>query len=95
MNEKKSARAHLIAGGFPPGSAAGHDHDYVRLRLLGLLTEWDVPASVANDFADIEKWLPVSRLLITDSPNIATASGRNGGGMLLSNWVMASRHSFW
>ena len=44
---------------------AGHDHDYARLRLLGLLAERDVPASVANDFADVEKWLPVSRLLIT------------------------------
>jgi uncharacterized protein len=65
MTEQTSARAHLIAGGFPPGSAAGHDHDYARLRLLGLLAERDVPASVANDFADIEKWLPVSRLLIT------------------------------
>jgi hypothetical protein len=60
-----SGRAHLIAGGFPPGSDAGHDHDYARLRLLGLLAERDVPASVANDFADVEKWLPVSRLLIT------------------------------
>jgi hypothetical protein len=65
MNGKESDRAHLIAGGFPPGSAAGHDHDYARLRLLGLLAEQDVPASVANDFADVEKWLPVSRLLIT------------------------------
>jgi type 1 glutamine amidotransferase len=65
MTETKSARAHLIAGGFPPGSPAGHDHDYARLRLLGLLAEQSVPASVANDFADVEKWLPVSRLLIT------------------------------
>ena len=65
MNEKNSGRVHLIAGGFPPGAAAGHDHDYARLRLLGLLAERDVPASVANDFADVEKWLPVSRLLIT------------------------------
>lgn len=65
MTEMKSARAHLIAGGFPPGSPAGHDHDYARLRLLGLLAEQSVPASVANDFADVEKWLPVSRLLIT------------------------------
>jgi uncharacterized protein len=47
------------------GSAAGHDHDYARLRLLRLLAEQDVPASVANDFADVEKWLPISRLLIT------------------------------
>ncbi|MGA3404067.1 MAG: ThuA domain-containing protein [Acetobacteraceae bacterium] len=65
MTEQKPGRAHLIAGGFPPGSGAGHDHDYARLRLLELLAERDVPASVANDFADIEKWLPVSRLLIT------------------------------
>jgi len=65
MTEAKPARAHLIAGGFPPGSSVGHDHDYARLRLLGLLAEQEVPASVANDFADVEKWLRVSRLLIT------------------------------
>jgi type 1 glutamine amidotransferase len=65
MTETKPGRAHLIAGGFPPGSSAGHDHDYARLRLLGLLAERDIPASVANDFADVEKWLPVTRLLIT------------------------------
>lgn len=65
MTDSKSGRAHLIAGGFPPGSSAGHDHDYARLRLLGLLAEQNVQASVANDFADVEKWLPVSRLLIT------------------------------
>src|SRR5947199_6902242 len=65
MAETKSGRAHLIAGGFPPGSAAGHDHDYARLRLLGLLAEQGVPTSVANDFTDVEKWLPSSRLLIT------------------------------
>jgi type 1 glutamine amidotransferase len=65
MAETNSRRAHLIAGGFPPGSMGGHDHDYARLRLLGLLAERDIPASVANDFADIEKWVPVSRLLIT------------------------------
>jgi uncharacterized protein len=44
---------------------SGHDHDYVRLRFLDLLAEKDVPASVANDFADVGKWLPVSQLLIT------------------------------
>ena len=59
MTQESSGRAHLIAGGFPPGSSAGHDHDYARLRLLGLLSERQVPASVANDFSDIEKWLPI------------------------------------
>src|SRR5216683_2513959 len=65
MTEMKAGRAHLVAGGFPHGSMGGHDHDYARLRLLSLLAERDVPASVANDFGDVEKWLPVSRLLIT------------------------------
>jgi type 1 glutamine amidotransferase len=65
MNGTKPNHAHLIAGGFPPGSLAGHDHDYARLRLLGLLAEQDIPASVGNDFADVEKWLAVSRLLIS------------------------------
>jgi len=65
MTAARPARAHLIAGGFPPGSSAGHDHDYARLRLLECLREQEIPASVANDFADVEKWLPVSRLLIT------------------------------
>lgn len=65
MAQMNSGRAHVITGGFPPGSMAGHDHDYARLQLLQLLAERKVPASVANDFADVEKWLPVGRLLIT------------------------------
>ncbi|MBV8888538.1 MAG: ThuA domain-containing protein [Alphaproteobacteria bacterium] len=65
MSDTTAGHAHLIAGGFPPGSYAGHDHDYARLRLLGLLAERDIPATVANDFADVEKWLPTARLLIT------------------------------
>jgi uncharacterized protein len=65
MTDTKYPRAHVVTGGFPPGSSAGHDHDHARLRLLQFLAERDVAASVANDFADIEKWLPLSRLLIT------------------------------
>ena len=34
-------RAHVIAGGFPPGSWGGHDHDYARLRILEQLKERD------------------------------------------------------
>jgi type 1 glutamine amidotransferase len=65
MPDTLPGRAHVIAGGFPPGSFAGHDHDYARLRLLSLLAEREVPASVANDFADLDNWLPLSRLLVT------------------------------
>lgn len=89
MTEKKFRRAHLIAGGFPPGSSAGHDHDHARLRLLGLLAEQDVAASVANDFADVEKWLPVSRLLITyvAGPYPDPAQCRT-----LRSWIEAGGH---
>ncbi|HXC26577.1 MAG TPA: ThuA domain-containing protein [Stellaceae bacterium] len=65
MAELTPGRAHLVTGGFPPGSMGGHDHDYARLRLLTLLAERGVPASVGNDFADIGKWLPTCQLLIT------------------------------
>jgi type 1 glutamine amidotransferase len=89
MAENNSGRAHLIAGGFPPASMAGHDHDYARLRLLGLLAEQDIPASVANDFADVEKWLPVSQLLITyvagPYPNALQTSA-------IERWLEAGGH---
>lgn len=65
MTQEPPRRAHLIAGGFPPGAPAGHDHDYARLRLLALLADQAVPASTGNDFADLAKWLPLSRLLVT------------------------------
>jgi hypothetical protein len=89
MTEKTSNRAHLITGGFPPGSAAGHDHDYARLKLLGLLSEAEIPASVGNDFADIGKWLPVSRLLITyvAGPYPDAAQSR-----VLRQWLDAGGH---
>ncbi len=59
-------RVHVVAGGFPRGSSAGHDIDYARLRILQLLQE-DVraQASVAGNFDDVEDWLPKSDLLVT------------------------------
>src|SRR5499425_3111550 len=89
MTATQPGRAHVIAGGFPPGSSAGHDHDHARLRLLGLLAERDVPASVANDFADVAKWLPVSRMLITyvagPYPDATQCS-------VIRSWVEAGGH---
>ena len=59
-------RVHLVTGGYPPGSPAGHDMDYARLRLLGFLAEHEeVATSVAGDFGDLDKWLAGTRLLIT------------------------------
>ena len=66
MSEPKPIRVHVITGGFPPGSPAGHDMDYARLRILQLLQENpQVFSTVTNDFTDIAKWLPESQLLLT------------------------------
>ncbi|MBV8055909.1 MAG: ThuA domain-containing protein [Deltaproteobacteria bacterium] len=65
MNNAPS-QVHLIAGGYPPGASAGHDMDYARVRLLNLLQDAaQARATVSNDFADLERWLPASHLLIT------------------------------
>jgi type 1 glutamine amidotransferase len=89
MAQKNPARAHVIAGGFPPGSAAGHDHDHARLSLLELLAGQHVPASVANDFADVEKWLPVSQLLIT---YVAGPYPDAGQCDTIQRWLRAGGH---
>jgi type 1 glutamine amidotransferase len=66
MAQQKPLRAHLVVGGFPPGSPAGHDIDYARLRLLQFLAEnHSVRTTVASDFSDIARWLPGTQLLIT------------------------------
>lgn len=66
MTTLKSARVHLVTGGFPPGAVAGHDMDYARLRILQFLQEHpQVCTTVSNDFTDIAKWLPNCQLLIT------------------------------
>lgn len=62
----RETRVHLVSGGFPPGSHAGHDMDFARLRLLEKLHETPgVLTTTSSDFGDIEKWLPGSALLIT------------------------------
>ncbi len=59
-------RVHLVAGGFPAGQHAGHDMDYARLRLLGLLqANENVHTTVSGDFTDCDKWLADCRLLVT------------------------------
>jgi len=59
-------QVHLIVGGYPPGASAGHDMDYARFRLIGLLQGSNhAHTTVSNDFADLERWLPASQMLIT------------------------------
>ena len=65
MSTIMSGRVHVITGGYPPGALGGHDMDYARLRLLCLLEEQGLPATVGNDFNDIHRWLPGTQLLIT------------------------------
>ena len=66
MSNPQPIRVHVIAGGFPVGSPAGHDMDYARLRLLQLLQDQPyVTTSVSGDFTDIDKWLPGCQLLMT------------------------------
>jgi uncharacterized protein len=89
MAEQGTGRAHVVTGGFPPGSSAGHDHDFARLRLLGLLAEQNVAASVANDFADLEKWLPVTRLLISYVAGPYPDAGQCGA---LQRWLAEGGH---
>ena len=89
MRENAPRRAHLIAGGFPPGQSAGHDHDYARLRLLQLFAEREIAASVGNDFADLEKWLPVTRLLVT---YVAGPYPEPAQCRALARWLEAGGH---
>ena len=78
-------RAHLITGGFPPGSVAGHDMDYARLRLLEMLHARDgLTVTTANDFQDIERWLPGTDLLIT---YVAGPYPVGSGNAALQSWL--------
>lgn len=80
-------RVHLVAGGFPRGSSAGHDIDYVRLRLLRLLHETErAVVSVSNDFIDLDSWLPKSDLLVTYTAGPFLDDPQS---QVVSNWLEA------
>jgi uncharacterized protein len=93
MPRPQSTRAHLIAGGFPPGTAAGHDMNYARLRLLGILEQNPaIYTTVSNDYGDLARWLPETRMLITyvagpypdDEQNERIRSWLDAGGRWLA-----------
>ena len=57
---------HLVVGGFPPGSTAGHDMHYARSQLLSFVGEIQhVQPTISSNFSDLATWLPTSQLLIT------------------------------
>lgn len=58
-------RAHLITGGFPIGSSAGHDMDYVRIEILSQLYQANFQTTTASDFSQIEGRLAGVDLLAT------------------------------
>jgi len=93
MTHRKPVRVHVVAGGFPRGSSAGHDIDYARLRILRLLQENEnAVASVSGDFGEIESWLSESALLVTyvagpfpdDQQAHSIAEWLDGGGRWLA-----------
>jgi type 1 glutamine amidotransferase len=85
MSTSEPIRVHVIAGGFPPGSPAGHDMDFARLKLLTLLgARGDVRATVAGDFTDIDKWLTGCRFLVTYTAGPYADDEQNA---LLRDWL--------
>ena len=82
-----SQRVHLITGGFPPGAPAGHDMNYARLRLLEKLSTVNGrDVTVANDYQDIERWLPKTDFLIT---YVAGPFPSGDGNTALQDWLAA------
>jgi len=57
-------RVHVIAGGFPRGSSAGHDIDYARFRILEML-QGRALASVSPDYGDVGSFLEGCDLMVT------------------------------
>ena len=78
-------RAHLVTGGFPPGASAGHDMDYARRRLLEALGGVEgLRVTTANDFVDIERWLPGCDFLVT---YVAGPFPQGAGNAALAEWL--------
>ena len=66
MPRPKAPGVHLVVGGFPPGSTAGHDMHYARSQLLSFVGEIQhVQPTISSNFSDLATWLPTSQLLVT------------------------------
>jgi uncharacterized protein len=89
-------RVHLITGGFPAGSNAGHDMNFARMQLLQKLdahldAHGGLIVTTANDFQDIERWLPGTDLLIT---YVAGPYPAGAGNDALARWLEAGGRWF-
>ncbi len=92
----KAGGVHLIVGGYPAGSPAAHDMDYVRLQLLGELAASPAAegrhTTVSSDYAGLDRWLAPARLLVTyaagpvptDSEHAALRAWLEAGGRWLA-----------
>ncbi len=79
-------RAHLIAGGYPIGSPAGHDMDYARLRLLEKLYQAGFRSTVAEDFGRLDDHLDGAALLVTYTAGPIPSGDQN---QALARWLRA------
>lgn len=77
-------RAHLITGGFPIGSSAGHDMDYVRIEILRQLYESNFHTTTASDFTQVNERLPGADLLVT---YVAGPYPDDGQCSLIEEWL--------
>lgn len=87
---------HLIVGGYPPGSPAAHDMDYVRLQLLNELAASPAAAgrhtTVSSDYGGLDRWLAPASLLVsyaagpvpTDDEHAALRAWLEAGGRWLA-----------
>lgn len=92
MSDDKPVRIHLVVGGFPPGEPAGHDMDYVRLKLLEALHETPhARVTVSSDYRDLARWLETSRFLVTYA---AGPYPDDDGTRALVNWLEAGGRWF-
>lgn len=79
-------RAHLIVGGFPVGSSAGHDMDFVRIELLQRLYAAGCPVTVGNDFTDVAERLANADFLLT---YVAGPYPDADGSQVIEDWLAA------
>ena len=87
MDRPTARGVHLVVGGYPPGSTAGHDMAFARRRLLELIDEIDhTQPTISSDFGDVENWLGTTELLVTYTSGPFPASAQAAA---IDQWIDA------